>query len=79
MTAEELAETKGRAWSIGAYSQPKDPEYIGSLRGENDTTHYFKDADGKYYFLSSRLLEFEKELEAGRARRKALHRYSRKK
>lgn len=78
-TAEELAEAKGKAWSIGANSQPKDPEYIGSRRDGDNTYHYFKDTDGKFYFLSSRLLEFEKELEAGRARRKALHRYSRKK
>lgn len=73
--AEELEEARRKAWSIGAYSQPRNPEYIGSLPDRNDTFHYFKDADGKYYYIGNREMEFEKEMETSIKKRLAMQRH----
>lgn len=76
-TREELKEAEGKAWSIGANNQPVDPQYIGSRQEGDDTHHYFKDVDGKFYYLSSRIMEFEKELEASQRKKTAMRKHGR--
>ena len=71
---EELGETVKGAVSIGANNQPENPEYIGSTGTGCDLYHYFKDTDGRIYFLSSRTMQFDREMREARKRRKALRR-----
>ena len=74
---EELKEAREKAWSIGANNQPVAHKYIGSRQEGDDTHHYFKDADGKFYFLSSRIMEVEKEMEASQRKRTAMRKHGR--
>lgn len=59
----------GQAVTIGAYNIPDSPEYIGSKKTKHDTYHYFRDADGKYYFESERIMEFDRQIRESQKRR----------
>lgn len=74
---EELEGAIENAWSINENNQPKEPEYIGSQKENHTIYHYFKDTDGKYYYLSSNTMDFEKELEASLRKRMAMRMHGR--
>lgn len=68
-TKEELKETEGRAWSIGAYNIPEEPiKYLGSLAENNNIYHYYKDRGGNYYFETERGLKFDREMREAQKR-----------
>ena len=68
---EELREVRGNAWTIGAYSIPEEPvEYLGSLAGKDDISHYYRDRNGKYFYESERSLRFDREMREAQERRR---------
>ena len=68
---EELREVRGNARTIGAYSIPEEPvEYLGSLAGKDDISHYYRDRNGKYFYESERSLRFDREMREAQERRR---------
>lgn len=72
---EELPKDINNARSIGAYNQPDNPVYIGSLKTKWNTYHYFTDGDSDFYYESERTMRFDEEMQEAKKERK---RYSKK-
>lgn len=69
-TREELADAVENAKSIGAYNEPENPVYIGSLETEYNVYHFYQDSDRRFYYEDERCLQFEKKIKEHRKGRK---------
>ena len=59
---KELELAQKNAYSFTGLKPPNDAWYIGSKEKSGDTYHYYKDAEGNYYYDSEKGRKFEEEM-----------------